>query len=272
MNPPVYEYDDYRSYATDWLAKRPSLSQRWLAQRLQVSASMVSMILAGQRDTTLDKTPLWCEALDLEGEDAAYFTALLYVEHHPDHTIRRDARRRIQAGKDFYRARTMSAEVRWLGSWLHLALLEAARCPGFDGSAPTLAERLWPPVSVEDVATALGELQSSGSLRETSSGWEVDMAPLRTAMRIHDTEAAEQAHTLHRTELEHALRALEELPGGERAVASVIFSTPKNNASKVLGEASQMLIELATAHGGDEPGEVMQVVIAAFPHTRSPPE
>jgi uncharacterized protein (TIGR02147 family) len=272
--PSVFHYDDYRRYVIDWLAARPSLSQRWLADRLEVSASMVSMILGGRRDTTLDKTAAWCAALGFDAEEASYFTALLNQEHHPDLHVRRDARHRVAAAQQFHEASHLADHIDWLGSWVHLTLLEAARADDFTDDPEVLAARLWPPVDAEVVRGALADLIASGSLHrdDHTGGWRTDLGPLRTAMRIHETEAAARAAQLHRTELGHALRALEELPGVERTVVSVTMSVPRADQPHLLDEARQLLIELATSHASDAPGEVMQVVLAAFPHTRSPSE
>jgi len=270
VSPSVFPYDDPRRYVRDWLQHRPRLSQRWLARKVESSPARVSMVLNQQRALPLDVATTWAKAMGLEGEEASHFEAMVAAENAPTEALREEAKRQVRAGQDFARATPLDSATNWLGSWVHLALLEAARHPSFDGRPEPLAARLWPPVDVETVEAAIADLLASGVLVRSDSGWRTDERPLRTALRVRDRPLAEAVAHMHHEQLAHASQALDALPGPSRHVVSVTVGLAKDRVPHLLEAVRTAPLHLASPHADDLPETIMEIVVAAYPRTVDP--
>lgn len=268
-SPPVFLADDYREYVLAWLAHRPRLSQRWLAKRAGVSPALLSMVLSGDRTPKLESIASWSQAMSLDEEEASHFEALVHQEHAPTESLRDAARRRVRTHADFYRASQLTADIRWLGSWLHLTLLEAARASDFDADPVALAAVIWPRTSAEAIENALADLQSDGVLERTDNGWRTDLRPLRTAAQVESGRMSEHAQSLHRDQLLQAREALDAFPSHQRTVASVTVAVAESRVAELLAAAHEIPLQLAAEHADDEPERVVELILAAYPHTTS---
>ena len=145
VSPSVFHYTDPRTYVRAWLALRPRLSQRWLARKVGSSPSRMSMILSQQRMLPLEDAATWAEALGLDDQESRHFEAMVAAEQAPTDALRDEARRSVRAGQDYAQAAQLDSAASWLGSWVHLAILVAARHEAFrallDG-APAAKERV----------------------------------------------------------------------------------------------------------------------------------
>lgn len=270
VSPSVFPYDDPRRYVRDWLEHRPRLSQRWFARKVDSSPSRVSMVLNRQRALPLEDAMTWARALDLEGDAAGHFEAMVAAENAPTEPLRDDAKRRVRAGQDFARATPFDAALGWLGSTVHMVLLEAARHPSFDGRPEPLAERLWPRVDVETVESAIADLLASGVLSRSEGVWRTDERPIRTAMSIRDQRLADAATRMHHEQLEIAQEALRTLPGSSRHVASVTVGVAADRVEELLEAARSLPLRMVAAHADDLPETIMDVVVAVYPRTIEP--
>lgn len=270
VSPSVFRYADPRDYVRDWLGHRPRLSQRWLARKVGSSPSRVSMILSQQRTLPLEEAEQWARGLGLDDAESAHFEAMVAAEQAPTSALRAEAQHTVRAGQDYAQAAKLDSAAAWIGSWVHLAILVAARHPDFDGRPEPLAARLWPPVEVEVIEAAVADLLAAGALVHDGDRWSADDRPVRTAIRIQQKEVSAAAHRLHQDQLRHALQALDEVPGARRHIASVTVGVAQDRLEALLQSARELPLRMVAAHADEPADEVVEVVIATYARTTSP--
>ncbi len=181
------------------------------------------MVLSGHRALQLPEAERWGVALGLDGAELEHFAALVGLALAPTEALREEVVQRVRIGRDRWRARRLEDPAPWTGSWLHLALLQAASRPGFDGNSEVLAGLIWPPVDAEAVEEALADLCTAGLLHP-AEGWRTDQRAMRTLETIPTEALSARARQLHKSQLQHAAQALRQRPATERMVSSVTMS------------------------------------------------
>lgn len=219
MTPPdVFHYAQYRRFIEDWYAAvrpdRPQLSHRALAKRLGSSdPSLFVHLIAGKRSLAGVRVEPWVELLELEGDAADYFRALVAFEDAPD----QDSATRAWARLAEIRARRtdlLGQETFDLFSaWYVAVVRELVALPSFREDPSWIAAKLDPPVTVDQAAKALEIALRIGLLGRDASGRLVRTEP---TVRTPNEVAGLATWRCHAEDNELMARALAILRSGER--------------------------------------------------------
>jgi uncharacterized protein (TIGR02147 family) len=280
QTPDLYEYADYRRYLSDWFEARkaadPDCSHRWFARRLNVTdPSVLHNILSHRRRLTNDRIDAFAKALELAGDDAAYFRALVEFGQAKN----ADTRNKAFGVLAELRSRHLPPEVdparfSFLHSWVVPAIRELARLPHFREDAAWIATQLDPPVTAVEAARALALVERLGFLRR-EEGKLVAADPM---LRTTETVATLASYPYHRDAHTLGARALQRVhDSGQRATSETGFvgctlSVPNSRLPELRAQLYEMASKLAhlTENWADEADRVVQVSINLFPVTRAP--
>jgi uncharacterized protein (TIGR02147 family) len=254
----LYDHTNYRSVLRAWLSEKRR-SQTRLAKLVGLARSTVAMVLSGERHIALAQARAWGEAIGLgDGEELAYWEALVRSEQGETLALRRAARLHVRAMRDYRSAQRPSDEVAGLlWRWYVPVILELVKLPDFRLEAAWLHERLWPEVDEEVLEIVLHQVQATGLLggsvateRELSGG------------------LAEMARLYHISQLDHAKEALDKLPSTERYLASVTVAVRRDRMRELLDSIHRLHLEVVEPHHTDTPDTVVQLNVQLFPRLK----
>ncbi|MCA9493531.1 MAG: TIGR02147 family protein [Myxococcales bacterium] len=264
----LYAQDDYRAVIRFWLGEGRSHAE--MARRARVSRSMVSMVLAEERDLPLSQARAWGLAMDLAGEELVHFEALVRSEAGESLALRRSARRQVAAARAYRDARRFTeTEAHLLSRWYVPVLLELAQVGALTDAA-SAAEVLWPRVSVDEVQGALDELITRRILTFDDQGTARLDQPLVTERDVGPA-VADAVRAYHDAQLEHGRRALREWSHDVRHVGSVVVAVPEDRVGDLIAQIHRLHLDLIPpATTGSEPVRLVQVSVQVFPRTHEP--
>lgn len=174
--PDIFTYLDYRRYLRDWFDARkagnPRFSHRLFARRAgQSSPSLLLHVIDKKRNLTAATTEAFCTAMELKGDEAEFFSALVLLDQAETLEERNRAWERVRATRRFREARRVEGQgVEYLSRWYYPAIRELASCEEFRADPAWIASVMRPAVTVEQAAAALELLLSLGLLKKTDEG------------------------------------------------------------------------------------------------------
>jgi uncharacterized protein (TIGR02147 family) len=263
---PITEFVDYRAWLRAWMAERPKQrTQRELARRLEVASSLVSMVLSGKRNLTVDQAAAWGRALRLAADDHAHWVAMVRAAHGGE-VERREAALELRARRAFARARRMPVEQDVFAAWHTWAILELARCPGFVADAAWIAAEIRPRIDVDDAARALEALIEAGFVERTPEGARAAGGPV-VIPDATDPLRIERLKSLHRDQLAYAATVMDQ-PRELRHVVSIMFAASKQALPLVKERLGQAIREAVESAGDEHPlDQVFQVSLQIVPRS-----
>jgi uncharacterized protein (TIGR02147 family) len=266
----ITAYTDYRAFVRAWLADS-RLSMRGFAGRLDVSHSLVSRILAGDRRLDDSRVAGWVRVLGLSEGDAAYFRSLVALDQSADKRARTEARQHVESVQAQQTAERIQAEaLRLLRDWHVGAISQLARCEGFRDDPAWIAQTLRPPISVELAAEGLAVLERIGDLVQTEQGLRPSGKSWSTGHKVDRGKLAEAVRARHHDALPQAAQALGEVPGSQRHYGTLMLAVdPEGLASlrQLAGRFCEDAMALGT--GQKTPTQVVHVGVQVFPISRS---
>lgn len=217
--PDVFSFAQYRRYLDAWFAwlktTRPRLSHRWIAKRLGTTDSaMFANLVSGKRNLTGTRVEGWIELLELDGDAADYFRALVAFEDAPDPATATRAWAQLAE----IRARRADPAIgpdsfELLAAWYVPVVRELVAFADFVEDPAAIAARLDPPITPAEAARALDIALRLGFLVRDAAGRLRHSEP--TARTPHEV-AGLASWPFHRDSAVLNARALEHLRSGER--------------------------------------------------------
>ncbi|MFT5460425.1 MAG: hypothetical protein ACI9K2_006944 [Myxococcota bacterium] len=263
--PSIYAYVAYRQYLRAWMAARPNRSLRFLADRVQRSKSLVSMVCSGARSIPPHDASTWAGGLRLEGHEREYWVDLIAKEEASTLRTRQAAFHRVRATRAFHGAQPVG-DAQIFGAWYIPAILELARCGGFRSDPEWIASVLCPRVSVEEAAEALERLTALGVLRFDAGRVSVDNAPLATGLQVDDDALALALRSYHQSVLSHAIDAIDTVDQAERYIATLTLALGPGGLPALIERLQTLQIEAVEPFRVTEGGErVVTVALQVFP-------
>jgi uncharacterized protein (TIGR02147 family) len=210
---------------------------RWAKDLGLQSRVFLKLMVAGQRSITERSMPLFIRGLGLDESQAAYFTALARFQrattsaerelHLSELCRHRKPRARPQPVLDHYRflSSPLGARVQALLTYEREVAWSASELATLLGARPS------------DVQEVLRTLSTLGLAREEGGGW----CASQPTFEVKDDFGSLALRTLHRKNLEDAIKALDSDPAERRYLSLSVFLTPAE-----LLEFHQSLQEFAT--------------------------
>lgn len=276
----LYSYLSYREYLADWFAARKAADSRYshrlFARRAGVSSpSLLKEVIAGRRNLTPSTLEGFALALNLEGEDLGFFTALVQLDQAATDDERNSAWDQVASSRRFRSARPIEgATVRYLSHWYCAAIRELALCDGFQNDPDWVRTQLQPPITRAEARQALETLFQLGLLEEVDGKVRAVDVTVGTPHEV----AGLAAHNYHHQMLQQAWDSIERAEPEERHLLGLTVAIPTSLVpilKRELDAFQERLLHLCdNAIAGEDslPAErVFQLQLGLFPLTRGTP-
>lgn len=273
-NPSVFEFLDYRSFLRSCYqaqkARRPQYSYRLFSRLAGLrSPNFLKLVIEGQRNLGPESIPKFAKALGLNAAEAEFFTDLVTFEQATSVDEKSRAFERIAASRRFRVARRIEGELfAYLSSWHHPAIRELAARADFRDDPKWIAAQLQPPIAASAAAASLKLLLSLGLLvrNEQSGRLERSEPTLTTEHEVRSLAAA----NFHRTMMERAAAAIEDVPPAERDLAALTVCISAKTAAQVKERIHRFREELTELCDSDPDGKVVyQLNVQWFPLSKT---
>jgi len=258
---------DYRIFLREWLEterlKRPSVSLRWMAQRLAMDASLLSKILAQERHLSHSRVQPVCDLLKLETDEAEYFRLCVHYAKAKGHREAQSCFARMAELRRVSPVPLDDVQVAYWESWIHVALRSLLSCGRFGDEWERLGAMLRPRQSARKVREGVLVLERLGLAERGADGiWQVREAFLRDGSPAQ----APMVRHFHRQSLLLALEAIESLPREVRDLSSLTVSIPPEGYPRIVEMVKDFRARvLATVAGMDAPDRVYQLSLQLVP-------
>lgn len=278
MQPPrpdLFTYLDHRAWLRDWFAwkkaSNPRYSHRAFARRAgQRSPSLLLLVSKGERNLTEASRPGFAKAMDLDGEETAFFFMLIDLDAAVRDEERNTIFAQIAATRRFQAARSIEGDAfRFLSHWYIPAVRELAGCPGFSPDPSWIARALRPRITLTQARTALDILQQLGMLRIDDAG-AVHVTDV-SIVTPHEV-AGLAVHNYHKGMLARSQDAIEGFRPDERQLGAVTATVPTQRLAELkqaVAAFQDQFLDLADAMAGeagpDDELRVVQMNLQLFP-------
>lgn len=265
----VFEYLDYRVLLRDLFTQRKAagrgFSHRSFARRAGLrSTNFLHLVISGKRNLSAPMASRFADAFGLERDDAAYFCDLVAFNLSKTATERARSHERLMRFRRYRQVHKLESEqARYYEHWYVPAIRELAGCEGFREDPKWIAGQLRPKITANAAARALKTLLALGMLARDPTG------RLRQADPLVTTGSGPLGHHVvayHRSMLERASDALDNVPREEREISSLTLCT----APAMLLELKQRIVQfknelLQIADHAGGAARVVQVNFQLFP-------
>lgn len=265
----VFEYLDYRAFLRDHYAERKAheygFSHRAFSKRAGLrSTNYLKLVMDGERNLTTDMAEQFATGCGLKGTAADYFCELVAFSQAESAAERNRCHERLMRYKQ-YRAihQLEAAQAVYHSTWYLPAIRELAARPDFNSDPKWIAHTLTPRISTDEAEKALATLLRLGLLVRDSAG------QLAQADALVTTGPGPLGHHIvnyHRTMLERAAAAIDEIPREEREISSVTLCVSHEALLDLKERIREFRREiLQVAELGGPPERVVQLNFQLFP-------
>ena len=265
----VFGYRDYRAFLGDYYQQKKAQKAGYAYSEFSKAVGLRSpnylkLVIAGERNLSVDLAHRFGDACGLNGEPLSYFCQL--VSFNQAKTAReRDVHYAKLQGFRRFRAshRLDAAQSAYHSEWYIPAIYELCAHPEFRDDPQWIAGMLLPPISTKQAAQGLVVLEQLGLLKRDAGGlWQQSQA-------IVETEQGPLGHHIvlfHRAMMQRAAEALDEVPREEREIASLTLCLSEQRLQELKAELEAFQQHLLDSYMRDDsPKRVVQVNFQLFP-------
>lgn len=273
MNAPVvYNYESARRFLLDSVGARkqaePDFSLRSLSKAMDISHTLLVMLLQGKRGLRVKHAGPIARGLNLSSQERLFLQALIQFDCATDaeekhlcslwladlHPERQFQTRQIE-------------EFLVISHWLHMAIFAMTDLKDLEGTAESLQKRLHTKVDANQVQAALERMINLGLIEKTPSG---QLRSTCQNLTTPDDIANEGARKYHKGVMELAADALDKLPLDKREFQSFALAVEKKKipvAKEMIRKFRNQFVKAMASEAGDE---VYQMNLQFFQLTESP--
>ena len=272
--PLIFSYLSYRKYLSDWYQAQKDadsrFSHRLFARKAGVrSPSLFNEVVAGRRNLSQRTLEGFIKALDLNNEQAVFFSNLVQLDQARTDEEKNEAWERVAASRRFRSARSIEGGMfRYLSNWYFPATRELALRDDFTADPTWVAERLLPRITVAQARDALDTLFELGML----VGEEGRVYPAEVSVATPHEVAGLAVHNYHRDMLQRATDSIVQVDASERHLLGVTVGIPHSLVPQLKNELDAMqerLLHLCDEHAGDAE-RVYQLSLQLIPLSQEP--
>jgi uncharacterized protein (TIGR02147 family) len=268
----VFSFRDFRAflraYSERHRAEKSGFSPAEFAKRAGLrSPNYLKLVIDGQRNLTPDLAHRFAEACGLRDDSVSYFCALAAFNQAKTARERDLHYETLQSFRRFRAAHRLDgAQSAYHSEWYIPAVYELAAFADFDPEPRSIAKMLLPPISPKQAQQALDVLVELGLLVADAEG------RLRPAQSIVQTPEGPLGHHVvqyHRTMMQRAAEALDQVPRAEREIASLTIACSEQRMRELKAELEAFRHGLAERYQADPRAErVVQLNFQLFPLTK----
>ena len=268
----VFEHLDYRALLRALFEHKKrteyGFSHRALSRRAGLSSSnFLVLVMKGSRNLSTELAERLASALGLPKREAEYFIELVAFNQAKTPNEKARCYERLARFKGHREIYKLAAEQEaYHSAWYIPAVRELAAREDFQSDANWIARTLQPRITAAQAKRALAVLVKLELLRKDKKG------RLRQSAPIVTTGVGPLAHHVvqyHRTMLQCAARALDEVPRDEREISTLTLCVSHEVMLKLkerIRELRRELLHVAEQEGAAE--RVVQINFQLFPMSR----
>ncbi len=265
----VFEYLDYREYLRDFYVDRKAteygFSYRAFSKRAGLrSTNYLKLVMDGERNLTSDMAVQFARACGLEDRAADYFCELVAFNQAATAHERNRCYARLTRFKQYRSIHRLDvAQAAYHANWYLPAIRELVSRPDFQEDPKWIGRTLKPRIAAAEAQSALDTLNELGLLTRDDRG------RLCQAQSLVSTGPGPLGHHVvnyHRSMLERAAAAIDEVPREEREISSLTLCVSHEvllDLKERIREFRRELLQLAEL--GGPPERVVQLNFQLFP-------
>lgn len=273
--PNIFEYLDYRQYLNDYYERakehNSAFSFRYFARRAKLSSpSFLRHVMRGERNLGADSVGKFVQALNLDDEEAKFFSALVHFNQAKTNTEKIHAFELVAASRRFGQARRLDrAMFDYFSHWYYPAIREMVSRPDFVEDPQWVAVQLLPPIEPNQAKEALETLEEIGLLeRDPETGrLKRNDVSITTGHEVRSLAIA----SYHRQMLHRASEAIEIIDREWRDLGAMTICISPETAGELkerIHAFRELLFELCDRE--DNPQVVYQFNTQLFPLSKLP--
>lgn len=264
----LYNYSQYRLYLREAYEDKKSqwkhFSHRYIAQKAGFSSGYFTKLLQGQSNLSDKHVENLAEVFGLYGEDKDFFKFMVYYDQAKTEEERHQFYLKMQEIKEKKLKILHQQETQYLSQWYHPVVREVVSC--FPPESLHLAwESIYPPISESQFRDSIQLQLELGLIQEREGRYfRVDRV-ISTGTQL-DLDAIKDYLS---EGVEHARKALYELPREERGLSNVVVSVNSDGAQAIqqkLNICRKEILDIASQNRGVD--QVMQVNLQWLPRYR----
>lgn len=265
----VFEYLDFRQYLRDYYqdckAHEYGFSHRAFSRRAGLrSTNYLKLVMDGERNLTPEMADQFARACGLQNRAADYFSELVAFNQAASAKERNRCYERLARFKQYREIHRLdAAQAAYHSTWYLPALRELTARDDFSEDSKWIARTLRPKVTPSQAKKALATLLELGLVERDKAG------RIRQVKSLVTTGVGPLGHHVvdyHRTMLQRAADALEEVPRDQREISSLtlcVSDAVMQDLKERIREFRRELLQIAELEG--KPERVVQINFQLFP-------
>lgn len=271
--PDIFEYLDYRAFLIDVYESAKSrgtaMSYRYLSRRAGFSSpNFIKLVMDGKRNLGDESIQAVAGAIDLNGEEAEFFAALVRFDQAQTSEQKNEAYQEVAASRRFRSARRIDHEMfEYLSHWYYPAIREMAARKDFVLDAAWISKHLWPRVPVKSVRKAIVTLTELGLLVPDEEGGATRGEPsLTTGHEVGSLAIG----NFHRQMMSCAADSIESVDREMRDISALTVCVPGDLVQELKSEIHRFRERMLEICDSQQDGDtVYQMNIQLFPLTKA---
>lgn len=261
----IYERENFLSYLRESIEERKqtsrSFNMRRLAERAEISTSLLSLILSGKRNISLVAAEGLAKALTLRGRKRRYFLTLARLHNARTDEERWNIQNELVKIKESVKEDQLEIrQYRVISRWYYSAIYVLIGLKNIPQDPPSLLERLGRGLNIEMIEEALRDLETIDLIKKEGERFVQTRTALSTG--IHNKEAA--IYQYHHQMLKMAMMSLK-LPHQRREIQGLSVGIPKSKLKTVKNKINDFISELNSYLSEfDEAEQVYQINMQLF--------
>lgn len=270
--PQVYDYMDYRAYLKDYYTRAKQhtrhMSFRYLSRRAGFrSPNYIKLVMDGERNLSVEGAGKIAIALELKGEDEAFFLALVAFNQSDDHEERNAVYAKLATYKRFRQARRIDqAMFEYLSHWFYPAIREMVARHDFVDDSAWIARQLHPQITPQQATRAMSLLLELELIARDEQGHYTRNDPhLTTGHEVTSLAVG----NYHRQMTSLAMESMQTVPASERYLSAMTMCVDEAHFDALRVRILEFREEmLSLCEQSSAPDRVYQFNLQFFPLTR----
>lgn len=241
--PDIAQYTDYRRFLQDYYREHkkrsPSFSYQTLAQRAGLkSKGFLHNVLKGKRSLTPANVIGLAQAMRLSVTETEYLEAMVGLNNvttarQRDHYYAKLIAIRGRGSSQWHPQVVRRDQYAFYAEFHNSVVRSLVEMDGYSGDAEALARRVWPRITPARARRSIALVERLGLARRAADGsYTVTSKSIATEPEVADIAV----RAFHAQAGALALRALDELPRGQRNMTAVTLGMSMDNYAKVCSE------------------------------------
>lgn len=267
----LFSYQDYRLFLKDWYEAikktRASFSYRAFSKRAGFkSTNFFLLVMTGQRNLTEESLNKFVVGLSLNKQEQDFFKHLVFFNQAKTNEEKDLHYHRLLQSRKFSQLKPIEKQqYDYYNAWYHPVIRELVVSDLYDGTALSIAQRLFPAVTVAQVEKSIELLEALGFITKKGSRWEQASAIVSTGAQVSSLIV----HKYHSLVLDMTKEVLNSRPASERDVSTMTLGIVKQRLPELKKKVRDFRQEVLKMVSGDvNPELVVQLNMQLIPVTQ----